>query len=264
MSLTEPANLTYCNVEGNFAAFIADGLDANNLPDWEAMSGTCEITANIPYGQNFALGEKRTFFPRPITCQIDADGDLSRNGVKGVTLLASGPSISPASFTYKIKFNLTPPGEETPVAYGPFDLNVIPGGTVNVVDAVPVAGNTSGTPLTKGEQGLPGDQVTVAGPANVTGAVNLTAAAYPSTRLWTLTGNVTLTLPTPSALTSGTITLVTTQDATGGRTITWPAGIKWPDGIQRQPAAGANTKSVIHLLWTGVEWLGMNGGTNFA
>ena len=261
--LAEPASLTYCTVEGNFAAFIADGLDANDLPDWEAMSGTASITPNIPYGQNFATGEKRTFFPRPIACTIDADGDLARNGTKGVKLLADGPSISPQGFTYQIKFTLTPPGEETPVVYGPFDFSVVPGGTVNLVDVVPVAG-TSGTPLAKGEQGEAGDMSPVAGPGTATGAVILTEAALPSTRLWTLTGNVTLTLPTPPATHSGTITLVTTQDATGGRTITFPASVKWTDGIVRQPALGANTTSVTHLLWTGQQWLGMSGGNSFA
>jgi hypothetical protein len=75
---------------------------------------------------------------------------------------------------------------------------------------------------------------------------------------------VTLVLPTPGATKSGTITLVLTQDATGSRTITWPAGVKWPDGIAQQPAAAANSTSVIHLLWTGTMWLGLLGGKSFA
>lgn len=261
--LTEPAGLTYCKVTGNFAAFIADGLDANDLPDWEAMSGTAEITPNIPWGKNFTAGTKRTFFPRPITCDIDAQGDLSRNGVKYVMLLASGPDVSPQQFNYRVKFFLTPPGEQTPVVYGPFDFDVVPGGTVDLTDATPVDA-TEGTPIAKGLKGDVGDLSPVTISSAVTGAVTLTTANLPSTQLWTLTGNVTLTLPTPPATVSGTITLVLTQDATGGRTITWPAGVKWPDGIARQPAAGAGTTSVVHLLWTGAAWFLMSGGNSFA
>jgi hypothetical protein len=74
-----------------------------------------------------------------------------------------------------------------------------------------------------------------------------------------------MTLPTsPVSLQSGTITLVLQQDATGNRTITWPVGVKWPDGIVQQPAAAANSISVIHLLWTGTQWLGLVGGKSFA
>jgi hypothetical protein len=74
-----------------------------------------------------------------------------------------------------------------------------------------------------------------------------------------------MTLPTsPIGLQSGTITLVLTQDATGGRTITWPASVKWPEGIAQQPAAAANSVSIINLLWTGTTWLGLVGGKSFA
>jgi hypothetical protein len=106
----------------------------------------------------------------------------------------------------------------------------------------------------------------VVGPANITGTVTLVEADLPSTRLRTMTGNVTFVLPTPvsTPARSGTITLVLTQDATGNRTITWPASVKWPDGIAQQPAAAAGSVSVIHLLWTGAQWLGLVGGKSFA
>lgn len=118
----------------------------------------------------------------------------------------------------------------------------------------------------QGVQGNPGDMALVSASANITGTVTLVDSDLPSTRLRTLTGNVTFVLPTPSSSLSGTITLVLTQDATGGRTITWPANtiLKWPDGIAQQPAAAANSISVVHLLWTGTTWLGMLGGKSFA
>lgn len=115
-----------------------------------------------------------------------------------------------------------------------------------------------------GPQGLPGDQAPSASNSAITGTQTLLLADFPSTKVWTLTGNATLVLPAPSGATSGTITLVLTQDAVGSRTITWPGGVKWPDGIAPQPPTAPNTKSVFHLLWTGVEWLGMLGGRSFA
>jgi hypothetical protein len=116
----------------------------------------------------------------------------------------------------------------------------------------------------QGIQGPAGDMSAVYGPSNVSGVVTLGNADLPSTRLWTMTGNITLNLPTPSAAMSGTISLVLTQDATGGRTLTWPASVKWPDGIAQQPASAANSVSMIHFIWTGTLWLGMLGGKSFA
>lgn len=125
---------------------------------------------------------------------------------------------------------------------------------------------TPGTPGGQGIQGPPGDMVTVTGPTNVTGTIPILTADLPKTPNWTLIGNITITLPTPTNARSGTITLIMTQDATGGRTVTWPANtvLKWPDGIAQQPAPAANSVSVIHLLWTGYIWLGLLGGKSFA
>jgi hypothetical protein len=108
--------------------------------------------------------------------------------------------------------------------------------------------------------------VSVAGPANVSGTINITEAMLPSTRIWTMTSNLLITLATPVGPKSATISLVLYQDATGGRTITWPSAtvLKWPDGIIQQPAAAANSMSIIHLMWTGTQWVGLVGGKSFA
>jgi hypothetical protein len=177
-------------------------------------------------------------------------------------VLAESEVLNPESFNYSILLNLAADGESNFRTYGPFAFDVIPGGEVDLTDVIPVSIN-AGTPITQGPRGEPGDLVGVTS-GSWTGAVTVTG--YPQTYLATLTGNVTsLTLPTsPIALQSGTITLVLTQDATGGRTIAWPAPILWPDGIEPQPAAGPNTISVFHLMWTGTAWLGMLGGKSFA
>lgn len=137
--------------------------------------------------------------------------------------------------------------------------------TASITGAAP--NQALGLGIPRGDQGIqgnPGDMVPVVGPASISGTVDILTTDLPTTRLRTLAGNVTFTLPTPASTLSATITFVFTQDSTGGRTITWPAAVKWPDGIAQQPAAAANTTSVIHLLWTGAQWLGLVGGKSFA
>lgn len=82
----------------------------------------------------------------------------------------------------------------------------------------------------------------------------------------TLTANSTVQLPWPTGMsgTSFAITLVVTQDGTGGRTIafergdttqypTWPRAL-WPNGTVWQPAAGSLATSVLRMVWTGADW----------
>jgi hypothetical protein len=61
-----------------------------------------------------------------------------------------------------------------------------------------------------------------------------------------------------------TITLILTQDATGGRSITWPASVKWAGGVA--PSLSAASKTDIVSLLTkdgGTTWFGFIGGLNF-
>lgn len=63
----------------------------------------------------------------------------------------------------------------------------------------------------------------------------------------TLTGNPTLTLANSSS--SGDFfTLALKQDATGGRTVTWFAGITWPGGSPVQPTTTANSITYFDFI----------------
>jgi hypothetical protein len=64
----------------------------------------------------------------------------------------------------------------------------------------------------------------------------------------TLTGNVVFTASGFNAGTLQKISLVLRQDATGGRTITWPAAIKWSTGTAPTFVTTANTITVITLV----------------
>jgi hypothetical protein len=177
-------------------------------------------------------------------------------------VLAESSSINPSTFNYSIMLNLAAQGESNFRQYGPFAFDVVPGGTVDLTDVIPVSAY-GGNPIVQGPQGEPGDLVGVT-TGSWGGSVVLDK--YPQTYLSTLTSSVTsMALPTsPIGLQSGTITLVLTQDATGGRTITWPSSVLWPEGIKPQPTSGANSISVFNLLWTGTQWLGLVGGKTFA
>jgi hypothetical protein len=260
--VANPPNLTYCKITGNFSAFIADNSDSDDLPDFVPMSGTGQIWPNVTIAKNTQVGFKSTYFNSPVSISVDENGDLSQGGRKYVMVMAQSASLNPSTFNYSILLNLSAFGETSVRQYGPFSFDVIPGGEIDITDAIPVSAY-GGTPTVQGPQGEPGDLVGVT-TGSWGGAVVLDK--YPRTYISSLTSSVTsLALPTsPIGLQSGTVTLVLTQDATGGRTITWPVGVKWPDGIVQQPAAGANTTSVFHLLWTGTQWLGLVGGKSFA
>ena len=84
----------------------------------------------------------------------------------------------------------------------------------------------------------------------------------------TLTGNVTsLTLSGSTASHLCSLTLLITQDATGGRSITWPASVKWlPAGSAPTFTTTASTVSVVELFTidNGTTWYAGLAGTGIS
>jgi hypothetical protein len=76
---------------------------------------------------------------------------------------------------------------------------------------------------------------------------------YGNVQSVTLTSNQTLTFSNGQA--GGEYKLILTQDSTGGRTVTWPASVKWPNGTA-PTLSGANATDVVSFLYTGSEYLG--------
>ena len=81
--------------------------------------------------------------------------------------------------------------------------------------------------------------------ATATGTVDLDWSAEDNFVL-TLTGDVTLTFSNDSN--AQTITLVVAQDATGGRTLTWPGTVKWAGGTAPTQSAGASEIDVYTII----------------
>lgn len=71
----------------------------------------------------------------------------------------------------------------------------------------------------------------------------------------TLTGNVTYTFTAPSGV--GYLQLKVVQDATGGRTVTWPT-ITWTHSSGTAPVikSAANAVTLIHLYYDGTNYFG--------
>lgn len=87
----------------------------------------------------------------------------------------------------------------------------------------------------------------------------------PSSIRATLTGNVVLSITgTPVANKAYTVSLTLKQDATGGRTITWPTGVVWPEGLKPALPTAPNAIALYHLYWDGERWIGLVGGSSLA
>ena len=78
----------------------------------------------------------------------------------------------------------------------------------------------------------------------------------------TLTGNCTYTFPTPVA--GKSFILVQKQDATGSRTVTWPASVDWPSATA--PTLTATASKADKFVFTAIDgsnWLGSVAGQNY-
>lgn len=80
-------------------------------------------------------------------------------------------------------------------------------------------------------------------------------------QLLTLTGNCTFTFPTATAGKSFMILLK--QDATGSRTVTWPAAVKWPSSTAPTLTTTASRLDKFVFTADGTNWYGSNGGQNY-
>jgi hypothetical protein len=83
-----------------------------------------------------------------------------------------------------------------------------------------------------------------------------------------LTQNTTVSLSGVDTATNRvvSISLIIIQDATGGRTVTWPSGTKWPNGTPPTLTTTANAISIVTLMTYdgGTTWLGFLAGTGMA
>jgi hypothetical protein len=95
-----------------------------------------------------------------------------------------------------------------------------------------------------------------------TGTAYTIDLANGSVQYLTLTGNVTYTFPTPVA--GRSFILIQRQDATGGRTVTWPSTVDWPGAVA--PTLTSTAQRVDKFVFTAIDgsnWLGSVAGQNY-
>ena len=88
--------------------------------------------------------------------------------------------------------------------------------------------------------------------------INLTNG---SIQILTLTGNCTFTFPTATA--GKSFMLLLKQDATGSRTVTWPASVKWPASTAPIITSTASKGDKYVFTGDGTYWWGSVAGQNY-
>jgi len=96
--------------------------------------------------------------------------------------------------------------------------------------------------------------------ANTSTAYTISTATG-TVQILTLTGNCTFTFPT--ATTGESFTLLLRQDGTGGRTVTWPANVRWPGGTAPTITSTASRQDKYVFTADGTNWYGSNAGQNY-
>jgi hypothetical protein len=76
----------------------------------------------------------------------------------------------------------------------------------------------------------------------------------------TLTGNATITMP--SAVAGKSFLLLLSQDATGGRTVTWST-VVWPSGTAPTITSTASKRDIFSFFSNGTSWFGVTVGQNY-
>lgn len=94
-----------------------------------------------------------------------------------------------------------------------------------------------------------------------TGTAYTISLASGTVQILTLTGNCTFTFPTATA--GKSFTLLLRQDGTGGRTVTWPAAVKWPGGTAPTITSTASRQDKYIFTADGTNFYGSNAGQNY-
>jgi hypothetical protein len=99
-----------------------------------------------------------------------------------------------------------------------------------------------------------GELVNVIGNTGTAATINLANGNFVTA---TLTGNCTFTFSSPSAG-AASFTLFLSNDGTAGRSITWPASVKWPNNSIPIRTVTANRTDVYTFFTTngGTDWYG--------
>lgn len=108
--MTDPLGLKFGKIVGRFLANVADGVDSDDLPEFEPLSGEITIKAEPPKilaPQGDPDPTTVVQLPDYYVCELDDEGYLSNQGARGVRVIAPTPgTTNPSDFTYRVSFDL--------------------------------------------------------------------------------------------------------------------------------------------------------------
>lgn len=78
----------------------------------------------------------------------------------------------------------------------------------------------------------------------------------------TLGGNRTLAVSNVPSGGDKAFAVILMQDATGSRTVTWWAGIKWEDGVAPTLTTTASKADIFYFIYDGTDYFGSIGSLN--
>ena len=148
--MTDPLGLKFGKIVGRFLANTADGVDSDDLPEFEPLSGTVTIKAEppkilVPQGDPDPATVVQ--LPDHYICTLDNQGYLTNQGERGVKVIAPTPgTTNPDTFTYKAIFDLYYGTQRVKIT--PFSFHVTEY-TPGPNPADPDAGSVGLTDLTK-------------------------------------------------------------------------------------------------------------------
>lgn len=139
------------HVVGRFLSVVADSIDdLDQEPEVVPMSGTVTFTPQVSAVKVVEGAEEpATVNVATISAEIDEQGYLSRNGQRGIRLLASDGPTNPTGFTYQVTFALSLGKGAAGVKYQGFPIHVPANGTVDLTVAAPVP-SSSGSSMVQG------------------------------------------------------------------------------------------------------------------
>ena len=266
------ANSTLVNAA---ALNVVNAINAASL----YTSGNANIGGNLTVTGNLYVDGTQTFINTTVISTGDLNFVLAANATTNA--LANGAGIviiGTGALGANLVYNSLIPGWSSNVAIIPSSNNLYLGNTSNLWNvsgnnATLVSANVGSNALTVNTTALAAganlamgnNYITapvlkaysefLANNATATGATTLDLAVSNYFNL-TLSGNVTFTYSNTPTGRAVTFTIVATQDATGGRTITFPTGTKYAGGT----VPPATTTAAAVDVWTVTTY---NGGTTW-
>lgn len=198
---------------------------------------------------------------------IDTESDAASDDLETISGLSAGEfciiSANNAARTVVVKHgvdNITSlTGED--ITLDDVDLDVLCYGRASDVLAIPLFGLvTVDATQTLTNKTYQAANETVEALGNQTGSIALDYANGAMQTL-TLTGNTTITAINNPPANGGTLSLLITQDGSGGHTLAFPASVKWTGGTDPTITATASAIDLVSLITFdgGTTWYGSYG-----